>query len=222
MAQDQPAESKTNHPVLGPAVAIYDDTRRTRLRMIFEACMLPLGLFGAYMANGDLSSGNTIIGLAYAAGGLVLALYGIRGFVMDFQHLASPVRLLVARDGFELFPGHRPTSWWEAFPSRRPISWNEVATIGDVKYPNSPRELRVQIEDPRSFADRHGLGPVARIFLRINHGDLVLGSGMAMSIPRTEGIMRRHLSEFRGTGPALVGGAARARAPKGRRRGRTR
>jgi hypothetical protein len=222
VASDQPAESKISHPALGPAVAIYDDTRRTKLRMIFEICMVPLGLFGAYMGSGDLSSGNTIIGLAYAAGGFTLVLYGIRGSLMDMQHLASPVRLLVARDGFELFPGNRPTSWWEAFPSRRPISWNEVATVGDGKYPDSPRELRLQIEDPSGFADRQALGPVARIMLRINRGDLVLGSGMAMSVLRTEGIMRRHLIEFRGTGPAVAGTGARARAPKGRRRARKR
>ncbi|MFI5259147.1 MAG: hypothetical protein ACHQ01_06000 [Candidatus Limnocylindrales bacterium] len=222
MAASQPAQTKTNHPVLGPAIAIDDDTRRTKLRLIFEICMVPLGLFGAFLGRGDLASGDAILGLSYAAGGVVLALYGVRGSVLDAQHLASPIRLLVARDGFELFPGNRLTSWWEAFPSRRPISWNEVSTIGDMKYPNAPRALRLQIDDPSGFADRQALGPIARIMLRINRGDLVLGTGMATSIPRTEGIMRRHLIDFRGGGPASARAPARPRTPQGRRRSRKR
>lgn len=207
MASDRPNESRTSHAVLGPAVAIRDDRARIWRTLFFEIAMVPLGLFGIFLGQGDISSGNLGFGVAQALGGVVLSLYGIRGIVVDAQRLANPVRLLIARDGFELFPGRRRIPWLELFPSQRPISWDEVATIGDPKYPEQPRALRLQLDDPRGFAERQALGPLARVMLRVNRGDLVLGSGMAMPIAKVEGLMRRQLAEFRRS----------ATAPKGRR-----
>lgn len=211
MASVQPSESKTRHPVLGPAVAIHDDRRRTWWRLGFEIAMLPLGLAGLAMARGDLASGNTLIGVAQAAGALIVAVWGILGAKTDVKRRLNPIRLVIARDGFELST------------DKGPISWDEVATISDPRSPaGDPKNLRVQLDDPRGFAERHALSPFARVMLRVNKGDLILGSGMARPVATVETMMRRQLAEFRrsgsdGSGSFAEGKPARARAPKGRR-----
>lgn len=222
MASDNPAESKTTHPTLGPAVAIQEDTRRTKLRLVFLIFTIPLGLVGILLGRGDMSSGQSLLGLAEIAGSIVLILYGVRGSITDVQHLANPTRLVIARDGFELFPGNRPTSWWETFPSRHPISWDEVATIGDRRHPNSPSDLRIQVDDPQAFASRRALGPLARLMLGFNKGDLILGSGMAVPIEKVEVLMRRQMAESRHTDAARVAAPTGGRPPKGRRSARRR
>jgi hypothetical protein len=211
VASVQPSESKARHPILGPATAIHDDARRTWWRLGFEIGMVPLGLAGLAMASSDLSSGNTLIGLAQAAGGVVVGVYGVIYARMDVKRRSHPARLLIGRDGFELSTGPGP------------VSWDEVATIGDPRSPDGdPKNLRVQLDDPLGFAQRQGLSPVGRLMLRVNRGDLVLGSGMAMPVATVEAMMRKQLSEFHrsesdGTGSPSEGGAKRVRAPKGRR-----
>lgn len=211
MASVQPSESKTRHQVLGPAVAIRDDRRRTQWRLGFEIAMLPLGLAGLAMASGDLTSGNTLLGVAQAAGGLIVAVYGLMGAKIDVKRRLNPTRLLIARDGFELSTGDGP------------ISWDEVATISDPRSPTGePKNLRVQLDDPQGFAERQALSPVARLMLRVNRGDLVLGSGMEKPIVTVETLMRKQLAEFRRPGQDSVGLSAdsrtgRIRALKGRR-----
>ena len=211
MASVQPSESKTRHQILGPAVAIRDDRRRTQWRLGFEIAMLPLGLAGLAMASGDLTSGNTLLGVAQAAGGLIVAVYGLMGAKIDVKRRLNPTRLLIARDGFELSTGDGP------------ISWDEVATISDPRSPTGePKNLRVQLDDPQGFAERQALSPVARLMLRVNRGDLVLGSGMEKPIVTVETLMRKQLAEFRRPGQDSVGLSAdsrtgRIRALKGRR-----
>jgi hypothetical protein len=214
VASVQPSESKTRHPALGPAVAIHDDRRRTWWRLCFEIAMLPLGLAGLAMAKGDLEAGNTLLGVAQAAGAVVLAVYGLLAARIDVKRRSNPIRLLIARDGFELST------------SQGPISWDEVATISDPRSPaGDPRNLRVQLDDPRGFAERHALSPFARLMLRVNRGDLVLGSGMAKPLATVETMMRRQLAEFRhpgsdGSGSSAESKPERAREPRPRRRAR--
>ncbi|HEX7496853.1 MAG TPA: hypothetical protein VF344_00090 [Candidatus Limnocylindrales bacterium] len=216
MASVQQSESKTRHPVLGPAVAIHDDRRRTWSRIGFEVAMVPLGLAGLAMASGDLSSGNTVIGVAQAAGGVILGVYGILGARIDVRRRLNPIRLLVARDGFELSTGQGP------------ISWDEVASISDPRSPEGdPRNLRVQLDDPSGFAERQRLSPIARVMLRVNRGDLVLGAGMEKPVATVETLMRRQLAEFRRSGSEGPGSSEattpeQARAPKPRRRAKRR
>jgi len=216
------SQSSTNHPVLGPGVAIRDDSHRTRLRLVFEVAMIPVGILGILLGTGDFESGSQMFGLAQIAAGVLVIVWAIRAVVLDAQHLANPVRLVVARDGFELFPGTRRTAWLEVLPSRRAVSWDDVATVGDSRFPTSPRTLRVQLDDPAGFADRESLGPVDRLILRANRCDLVLGSGMAMSISNAEDIMRKQLTEFRRGGPAAASIPTRSRASSGRRPARKR
>jgi hypothetical protein len=216
VASVQPSESNARHSVLGPAVAVDDDRRRTKWRLGFEIAMLPLGLAGLAMARGDLASGNTLIGAAQAAGALIVAVYGILGARIDVKRRSNPIRLLIARNGFELSTG------------KGPISWDEVATISDPRSPASdPTNLRVQLDDPKGFAERYDLSPFARVMLRVNRGELVLGSGMTKPVATVETMMRRQLAEFRrsgsdGTESYAETKAGRIRTLKGRRPARKR
>jgi hypothetical protein len=217
VAADRQIESKTRHPLLGPGVAIHDNRSRTRLRFLFYVALLPLSAYGLFMGHGDIATGSTLLGVAQIAAALVVALYSIRAVVVDAQHLANPIRLVVARDGFELAPRPHRIKGLELFPCQHPISWDEVATIGDRKYPDTPRTLRLQIDDPQGFADRQALAPFARLMLTVNRGDLVLGSGMAMSIARLEDLMRRHLADFRREASPPASKPARTREPRSQR-----
>lgn len=223
MASARPIESKTSHPVLGPAIAIGDDRGRTKLRVLFDIVLVPIGILGMLLGRGDLASGSMALGVAQVAGGVIVAVYGLRGAVVDAQRLAYPIRLVIARDGFELLPGRRPIPWLELFPSRHPISWDEVETIGDTRAPAAqPRTLRVKLRDPNGFAERKALSAFARITLRVNRGDLVLGSGMGESIVKLESLMRRRLDESHRSASEAAGAPERARESKRRRPSRRR
>jgi hypothetical protein len=211
----QPIEPTTRHPSLGPAVAVNDNQQQRWWILGFEILMIPLGLFGVYLGRTDVVGGNTWLGLAQAVGGVILVLYGIRGVVLDIQRLRNPLRLLIARDGFESCPGRRVLSEFELFPSARPISWGDVSSIGDPKYPAAdPRNLRVQLYDPQGFADRQSLSIPARLMLRLNRGDLVLGNGFSMHIVKVEALMREQLAAFRGSGSVPPPAALRRPGPK--------
>jgi len=211
VASDQASESKARHPILGPAVAINDDRRRTRWRAGFWVLMVPLGISGLFIGREDLAGGNSALGLAQILGAIVLAVYSLFAAVADLKRLRNPIRLLIARDGFELSTGDGP------------VSWDEVATICDPNSPvGDPRIVRVQLDDPAGFAERQSLSPIGRLMLRINRGDLVLGSGMATPILDIEALMRKHLADYlrsESAGPEAAPQEATTRAKpiKGRR-----
>ncbi len=173
--------------------------------------LVPLGLLGLVMASGQVASGGAFIGATQAASGIIVAIYGVLGARIDVKRRLNPIRLLIAKDGFELSTGHGP------------ISWDEVTTISDPLAPaGAPKNLRVQLDDPEGFAERQNLSPVARLMLRVNKGDLVLGSGMAKPVVTVETMMRKQLAEFRRPGSDGVGSSAesrpgRIREPRGRR-----
>ncbi len=173
--------------------------------------MIPLGISGLFMARVDLESGNTLIGVAQVAAGVVVAVYAFFAAKLDARRMRNPIRLVIARDGFELSTGDGP------------ILWGEVATISDPRSPTGePKNLRVQLDDPEGFADRQSLSLVARVMLRVNKGDLVLGSGLAEPLVTVEAMMRKQLAEFLRPGHDGVELSAesrtgRIRALKGRR-----
>lgn len=109
MPSDQPTQSKTSHAVFGPGIAIYDNPGRTKLRLILWIAMVPLGIFGIWLGRGDLASGNTVLGIAQALGGVILAAYSVQAAVVDARRLANPIRPVIARDGFALVPGSPPS-----------------------------------------------------------------------------------------------------------------
>jgi hypothetical protein len=173
--------------------------------MLWILCV-PLGFYGVWIGRSDVASGNTVFGVAQALGGVILSAYSVVAAVLDARRLASPIRLVIARDGFALLPG---TST---------VSWNEVESVGDPRSPyGQPRTLRVQLTDPDEFRDRHGLSPVARLKLIFDRGDLVLGSGLAIPIPRAEALMRKALADFEGTESGRTAVPVRARESKARR-----
>lgn len=211
MASDQLIQAKTSHAVLGHGIAVYDNRDRTRLRLIVWIAMIPLGIFGIWLGRGDVAAGNTLLGIAQALGGVIVAAYSVQAAVVDFRRLAIPVRLVIARDGFAMVPGDGT------------ISWDEVEAISDPRSPaGQPRTLRVHLSDPGDFQQRHALSPFARLVLRFNRGDLLLGSGMAMPVVKAETLMRTQLADFRRLGSGQRAAPLPARVRKGRRPGHRR
>lgn len=209
MSSDKPTQTNTVHDVLGPGIAIYDDHSRTRLRLLGWFVGVALGVFGVWIGLID-ASGNTLFGLAEVAGGVVLFVYAIGSIVLEAKRLSSPIRLVIARDGYELLPGTRT------------VSWSEVESIGDPKYPaGQAKFLRVQLADPEEFADEYAFTPFDRLKLKWDKGDLVLGGGFAIPLRRAEKLMQDALDEYRGTKsgrPQVPAGRHEAKSRRGRRR----
>jgi hypothetical protein len=202
---DKPTQSKIDHEVLGPGVAIYDDHHRTGLRRIAFVFMALFGVIGlVWLARADLMMGNTLLGVAEVAGSLTIFAYSVYGVVADTRRLRSEVRLVVARGGFALLPPGQP------------VSWDEVASIGDPRSPaGDPKIIRVVLKDPAAYEKRHGVTLLGHLNLLYNRGTLILGSGMGMPLKDVEKLMRSQLAEFRGI--AAGGTAAPVRAPKPKR-----
>jgi hypothetical protein len=204
---DQPNQTATNHAVLGPGVGLYDDRSRTRMRLILWIAMVPLGLFGVWIGHSDLASGATLQGVAEVLGGAVLVVYSAMTALVDARRLTSPICLVIARDGFAMLPGDRT------------VAWDEVETISDPRSTaGEPGTLRVQLSRPNEFERRHGLSPFARLALRYNRGDLVLGGGTLMPVVEAEALMRTQLAESRITGSARAGVSVPAREREARPR----
>jgi hypothetical protein len=202
---DKPTQSTINHAVLGPGIAVFDDRGRTRLRRTIYIIMVPLGIFGIWLGRGDLVAGNTLVGIGQTAGALVVAGYSVLAIRAETKRLASPIRLVIARDGFELGPGDRP------------VGWDEVASIGDPKSPiGDPRLIRVQLTDPRDYEERHAYSLFGHLNMMFNKGSLILGSGMAMPLAEVETMMRTRLAESRGASSADAAKLVRAPRPKRR------
>ena len=197
-------------PVLGRAVAIYDDRAATRWNFLFGLGLVVVGIAGVYMGSGDLAAGSATLGWVYVGGGVFLVLWGIRGAFQAARRIRRLTRLVVGNRGFEYpdVPG--------------PIMWDEVATVSDPASPEGqPRMLRVQLEDPATFAERHALSPLARFVFRANQGDLFIGRDMALPVVEVESLMRKHLAEFNRGGSSSEAAPVRA-APRGRRPSRKR
>ena len=218
MASDRPTESSpVNHPVLGPAVEIYSDPRQSWGSLFLDLAFLCVALLGFMLGFGDLSGGSTanlgnltlppILGLAEIVGAAVLAAWAIRAGSLAIGRIRGPAFLVVGRDGFEYLAG------------KGPVSWDEVESVSD---PNSrddqPRTLRVHLNDPGAYAQRHSLTLIDRAFSLLARGDLVLGHETIMPLGKVQAMMRKRLEEFRGLGGSSVtiSPAAVGRTPKRR------
>jgi hypothetical protein len=208
VASGQQAPSKSiTHTVLGPAEAIYDDRTHSMGNLFLGLACICLGPLGVYWGSGDLASGNSLLGVAYVAGGLVLFLYAVRLTLLAVVRLRDRVALVVARDGFEATGGDGP------------VGWDEVRTVSDpASPPGEPRILRVQLIDPRGYVERHGVGPIGRWLLRYHQYDLFLGRDMALPVADVQARMRKRLAEFRSPHQAAWGDVGgRPTGPRGRR-----
>jgi hypothetical protein len=209
VASGQETSTPVEHPVLGPAVSIYDDRRQARASLFLYVAFFFLGILGVLLGQGDLHGGSAALGWAEIAGGAFLSLYSVRAAFIATRRLGQPIALVVGRDGFEYARGNGP------------VGWEEVATIGDPAAPPAkPRMLRVQLADPQNYVHRHALSPVDDILLRVHRNDLYLGNGTRMSVAAVQAMMNKRLAEFRRGGPDPVAAPAsspRTRAPRGRR-----
>ena len=186
MAPKQPSGTRTPHPVLGSSLSIADNHSRTKWRLVLWVIVLPFCVLGLKIANSDFNAGNTLLAALQVAAAIVVAIYALYVGRDDFKQLRRPTRLLIGREGFQLSTGI-------------PVMWPEVASIGDAKSPQGdPRAVRVQLNDARAFAADHNLSLIGRLLLRYNRGDLVVGSGFAISTAQVEQLMIKQLDEFRG------------------------
>jgi len=215
----KPVEYKTVHPTLGPGIAIPDDRRRTRIRLVAYLCLLPLGAMGLLLGRQDNAGGGSILGVAEVVGSLFLAFYGLQAAAVDAVRLTNPVRLVIARDGFEAAPGPKRAWLPERFPARHPILWADVKSVGDIKRPDAPATLRVQLSEPRQYVAANHLSLLSRMKVLTADGDIAVGDGLAVPVPELERLMRAGLSESRDPShgaavkPAAVSAPARRRRP---------
>lgn len=199
------ASIRVEHPVLGPAVSIFDNQRQALGSLFAYLAFACLGLLGIYIGGSDLAGGSTLFGWAEVAGGLVLGLYSVRASVIAARRLRHPTALVIGTKGFEYSGGHGP------------VGWDEVASISDpIPPPRVPKALRIHLDDPVDYVVRHSLSPFDRVMLRMSHDDLPLGRDTLMPIAEVHALMTKRLAEFRGARQDQAD-ALRARAPKRRR-----
>lgn len=220
MASGRPIESTPLvHPVLGPAVTIYSDRRQSLANLFLDLAFLCVAFIGFFLGLGDATGSNSgagsmgfppIVGVAQIAAAFVVGGWAIRAGTLAIGRMRNTASLVVGRDGFEFRVGDGP------------VSWDEVESIGDRGLnDNQPRSLRVRLEDPGEYASRHSLSPLSRALLRLNRRELVLGHDTIMPLAAAQALMRKRLSEYRGTdhAPATGRTAAANPAPKRRRQG---
>jgi hypothetical protein len=201
-----------DHPVLGPAVSVFDDRRRSLGSLSLYVAFFLIGIMGVLMGQSDLLGGSTVLGWAEVAGGVILGVYSVQAAVNIVGRLRHPITLVVGRDGFECAQGNGP------------VRWDEVASVSDpASPPGQPRMLRVQLADPADFVVRHRLSLIDRYVLRVRHNDLYLGNGTRLPVAAVQAAMNERLAEFRRAGPDKAGtptSAPRTRAPRPRRASR--
>ena len=194
---------QVDHPVLGPALSIYDDRRQSLWTLAAYVGFFCLGIMGTLLGRGDLLGGADLLGLLEIAGGSFLSLYSIRAFVMALGRLRQPVVLMVGRDGFQCARGNGP------------VGWEEVAAVSNPgTTPTKPKPLRVRLDDPEDYVRRHGLSPLQRYMLRAHNNDLIIDAATLMPPAGVEAVMNERLAEFR---RARQGSGEPAGAPTNRR-----
>jgi hypothetical protein len=187
-ASAEPTDSiEIDHPTLGPAVAIYDDRRKTRRKLLTAAGMAVVGAVGVFLGLGDIANGDGTGGSVFLLAGAGLLTYGINEARATLMRLRTVFSLVVGEGGFEY-----------AFGSGS-IAWDEVASVGfeRVAGRGKPGAVRVQVNIPDEFAARHELSLAASLMLRINDGSLYVARGALMPAGAVLELMSARLAEFR-------------------------
>lgn len=220
MASGRPIGSApVNHRVLGPAVSVFDDRRRSFGMIFLYLAFIAISVVGVILGVGDLTGGNDgtatfgipgpVLGLAQIAAAVIVSAWSIRATIFAIGRIRQPITFVVGRDGFEYVGSHEP------------VLWDEVVSVNDpASPPGQPRILRVQLADPADFVVRHRLSLIDRYALRVHHNDLYLDNGTIMPVAAVQAAMNERLAEFRRVGPRKVGtstSAPRTR-PRGSRR----
>jgi hypothetical protein len=198
VASGRPIESTPLvHPVLGPAVTIYCDRRQALANLFLDLAFLCVAFVGLFLGLGDVAGTNSgaggltlppILGVAQIAAAFVVGAWSIRAGVRAIGRMRNTASLVVGRDGFAFRVGDGP------------VGWDEVEGIGDRSSPDDqPRNLRVELKDPGEYASRHSLSPIGRVLSLLNRRELVLGHDTIMPLVEVQALMRKRLSEYRGT-----------------------
>ncbi|HEY5486879.1 MAG TPA: hypothetical protein VIK06_04460 [Candidatus Limnocylindrales bacterium] len=175
------------HPTLGPAVAIYDDRRKSRRKLLTASGMAAVGGVGVVLGLGDFANGDGTGGSVFVLAGGALLTYGINEARATLMRLRTVYSLVVSETGFEYAFGVGS------------IAWDEVASVGfeRVARRGKPGAVRVQVKMPDEFAARHELSLPASLMLRINDGALYVARGALMPAGAVLELMNQRLAEFR-------------------------
>ena len=188
MAAAEPTDSMAiDHLTLGPSVAIYDDRRKSRRKLLAASGMAAVGAIGAILGLGDLTNGDATGAAIFLLAGAALLAYGLNDLRATVRRPRVPFSLTVGEGGFE-----------SAFGAG-PVAWDEVASLGfeRVVARGKPGAVRVQLRAPDEFASRHALSLPARLMLRINDGALYVARGTLMPAADVLDLMTERLAEFR-------------------------
>jgi hypothetical protein len=178
--------TEIDHPTLGPAVAIYDDRRKSRRKLLTSAGMAAVGGVGVVLGLGDLANGDGTGGSVFLLAGGALLIYGVNEVRATLMRLRSVFSLIVSETGFEYAFGIGS------------IAWDEVASVGFERVGRGkPGAVRVQVKVPDEFAARHALSLPAALMLRINDGALYVARGALMPAAGVLELMSERLAEFR-------------------------
>jgi hypothetical protein len=177
------------HPTLGAAVAIYDDRRKSKRRLLTAAGTAAVGAVGIVLGLGDFSNGDGTGGSVFVLAGAALLIYGANEARATLMRFRTAFSLVVGEAGFEY-----------AFGAGA-VTWDEVDSLGfeRVARRGKPGAVRVQVNVPDEFAARHELSLPASLMLRINDGALYIARGSLMPAGAVLELMNDRLAEFRRT-----------------------
>ena len=176
-----------DHPTLGPALAIYDDRRKSRRKLLTASGMAAVGAIGVILGLGDFANGDGTGGSVFVLAGGALLTYGINEARATLMRLRTAFSLIVGETGFECAFGMGS------------IAWDEVASVGFERGARrgKPGAVKVQVKVPDEFAARHELSLPASLMLRINDGALYVARGALMPAAGVLDLMNQRLAEFR-------------------------
>ena len=177
------ATEPVEHPELGASTAYLDNRRLTTRAFVLSFVWMGIGLFGTYMANGDIRGGDSL-GYFFMLAGLILILYGMAEFRTAMVRFREPIRLVIAENGFAFADGPGV------------IAWGEVAV---VDFETSTRQaeplgIRLRIREPQDFIERRpDMKGSAKRSLIHNEGWMRVGTGYVAPLEDVLAAMKEHL-----------------------------
>ncbi len=202
-------------PLLGPSVSIFIDPTRALRNALFDTAYFVVAAIGILLGIADASTNSVdllgvttpgyFLGLAEIAGSIVIAVWGLRAFIINVRMFRDPLLVVVGREGFDFTFGHGP------------VMWNEVETISDPgARGGSPGALRVFFSDPEDYEERHELSAFDRLVMRLAKDSITLATTNILPVDQVETLMLKRLQEYRHpqTVRAASSGSSRPKAAR--------